>query len=83
MNSKDTTPNILGIPWQILFLYAIKIIWHSRNKKVFQNSSLPIDSANSLIVSKDAEFWSSLEAHGNVNPYPNPLVFLQLNLGKT
>lgn len=74
MNSRDKGPNVLGIPWQILFIYAIRNILLLRNQKVFLNSSIPITSTKRLISSQAADFLSSIDSFGNSNPYPTPSV---------
>lgn len=50
----------MNIPWETIFLYAIREIWLTRNKVVFQSTHSSPISIKNIILFKATEFWSSL-----------------------
>ncbi|GKV15306.1 hypothetical protein SLEP1_g26102 [Rubroshorea leprosula] len=78
--------NILNIPWNVVFCFAIWGIWLHRNQLIHSTHPYPICSASKLIIERAAEYYSTVPYRGQ-NQRPTcmykwikpPLPFLKLN----
>ncbi|GLT36867.1 hypothetical protein SLA2020_112150 [Shorea laevis] len=78
--------NILNIPWNVVFCFAIWGIWLHRNQLIHSTHTYPICSASKLIVERAAEYYSTVLVKRQ-NQCPTcmyrwikpPLPFLKLN----
>lgn len=63
--SKVKFVSLFGLPWQIIFIYAIRSIWLQRNQKVLHNTALATPTFKNQIISKVAEYWYSISSPSN------------------
>lgn len=56
-NIHNFNKNILGIPWQVIFSFAIRTIWLSRNHCVFSGTIISPPSIKNTIIFKAANFY--------------------------
>ncbi|GLT73561.1 hypothetical protein SLA2020_454110 [Shorea laevis] len=52
--------DVLNIPWNILFCFAIWGIWLQRNQAVHSPHSYQLNFVHNIIIGKAAEFWASI-----------------------
>lgn len=67
-NVINSTYSILGIPWHLIFLVALREIWLSINKKVFKNYSSNCALLKNHILSRAGEFWYNIDLLQNTSP---------------